>query len=359
MNKNEWQTYWKALKRKMDEEVCPDLAGLDLIRGETLGNHKLFNHLHLQVYGKGPFLRNLFQRVLTSDAARKLPIVILASNNERELAKEAFAVLSGKTSETSNSDYIYSPGSPCSGRQSSFDPAEFFKPGECKFIYVELDPKGTSLDKRLLLIFEKAIKEQFAPGIVSSLGFEHPFIYIFCPELLEPGCAISEYVERLEDYAIFRVFSETMQIFGSEKASLLYGPDLYPLETYEKMRRHCYRHPDKKGLWGAVNEFFTAGKNSEVLKEAKIFAGNVPFKQTAFGRFKTAHKGREKFVWFYPVQQSLGKKPYETASLQTGDKPEADTAASAKPPQAAPRRLQVVEDLRPRPDEMKYRNLFN
>jgi len=149
----------------------------------------------------------MFQRALSSDAERKVPIISLASDREPDLADEVYAVLADKAS---GSGYIYSPRFARNGGRSSYSSSEFFKVGECNYVHIELDPKGKILDKRMLGIFERGLGERFDSRPSDSLWFEHPVIYIFCPEVFEPNCAIREYVERLEDRAVFRIFSENM-----------------------------------------------------------------------------------------------------------------------------------------------------
>lgn len=342
MSKAEWQAYWTALKRKMDEKPCPDLAGLDLIRGTVLPGSTIYDDFHLQIFGQDPFLRNMFQHALVRDAGQNVPIIILASSEESELPEEAFKVLDEKTDGSPGAAFFYDSGLPAKKSAATIDYSEFLETGSCRFMFVKLNPEGIRVDKRMLAILEAAIKEHFDEGNAYWRPNACPLIYIFCPEALEPGYSILNFAKGLEDYVIFRIFSKEKQVLGAETASLIYGPDLYPVESYERMKKHCCRQFKEKSKWNNKHAFFGDEENQAVLKAAKKFFKNIPVQQTAFARLKTRYQTDQEYIWFYPVQQSLGKKPVERISSEIENKPRA-SADKPKPP-----RLQIVEDLRPK-----------
>ena len=71
MKKEEWQNHWQRLGRKICQEPCPGVMGLDLIRGKFLYGRNVLNAFHLQVFGQDVFLGNMMQRILETDIVQK------------------------------------------------------------------------------------------------------------------------------------------------------------------------------------------------------------------------------------------------------------------------------------------------
>ena len=158
-------------------------------------------------------------------------------------------------------------------------------------------------------------------------------------------------MESLSCYAAFRIFSKKLQILDRAVSSLIYGPEVYPEKNYEEMRKHFYWRFNQKRVSESWADFFGFSENSEKFKLGKRFSKGIPIHQTAFGRFKISRNVNE-YVWFYPVQQSLGKENYE--HTHQNDEPENLKLAPVKKSLPAKDSLtrQIIDDLRPKNHEI-------
>jgi len=309
MNKEQWQSEWRELKRKVEEEPCPGVLGMDLIHGQLFKGVNFMQSFPLQVFGKKDFLRNVMQRVLEWDIGQKAPIIILAPAEETELPELVFKVFLDEMPWKPGSFFQYAtcqvPHVP-----PLFKSADFFDSGESKFVYVKLGLEGLSRALRLLFAFESEIKALADNKYSSSSKNGRPAIYIFQPELLEADYHISEYARGLKKNAELRVFSKELQIFNWNETSLIYGPELYPKKTYENMRWHCYYRLWKNRKWDKKNGFWGDREDPAVLKAAKVASEGIPIVQTAFARFKIEQSRGDEYFWFYPVRKDLGRESY-------------------------------------------------
>ena len=92
MKKEEWQLHWQGLTKKVCQEPCPDMLGLDLNRGKFIYGQNILNAFHLQVFGQDAFLRNMMQRILKADIAQKArdaPIIVIVPDKREEILGEA------------------------------------------------------------------------------------------------------------------------------------------------------------------------------------------------------------------------------------------------------------------------------
>ena len=88
MSQNEWWAEWMSLKKEVEENLCPDSLGLNLIEGKPLLGRDVFSYANLQVFGEDQFLRNMLQRVLVWDVNQEIPVIVIARSQESELPKE-------------------------------------------------------------------------------------------------------------------------------------------------------------------------------------------------------------------------------------------------------------------------------
>ena len=113
------------------------------------------------------------------------------------------------------------------------------------------------------------------------------------------------------------------------------------------MRKHFYWRFNQKRVSESWADFFGFSENSEKFKLVKRFSKGIPIHHTAFGLFKIS-KNVNEYVWFYPVQQSLGKENYE--HTHQNDEPENPKPAPVKKKPSPEDSLtqQIIEDLRPK-----------
>ena len=339
-----------ALKKEVEEALCPDSLGLNLIEGKPLLGRNILNYANLQVFGKDKFLRNMLQRVLVWDVDHKIPVIAIAPTRESELPKEFHKVFLDKMPAESERFFHYEahqkiPSPPV------FNSAEFFQFGKRQFIYIRLGAESVPRDRSFLAAIEAEIEKRFNRIDQSPPDAKRIAIYIFLPEMLESSHRIAQYAERLSCYAAFRIFSKELQILSGDVSSLVYGPELYPKKTYEKMRKHCYWEFYKKKATESWSNFFGFLGMPEKFKLGKLFSGGIAIHQTAFGRFKINET--IEYAWFYPVQQSLGKETY--ALTHQSDEPENQKVLPAQmnPPAGDPLIRQIFEDLKPKNDSNK------
>jgi hypothetical protein len=343
----EFITAWHELRKKVAEEPVADSLGLDLQRGDRLNPYNVLEHQHLQIFGKNVFLRNMIQRALIRDLDQFAPVFFIAPADETGLLEEITKVMT-ETNSRSNITFYYSRQRP----KLSIQPAhilkifkkEFFEGLDQYHLYVELDGKCFSEEKTLLSKLDLEIKCNF-PIVEEPWCFKprKPFVYLIYPEKLDKKFSLRDYVESLMDHVSFRVCAENYQLFNREKASLVYGPDLYPVETYEKMRSHCYAHfpANDRPYYLSESEYGNA------LKMAKEMAKCIPVDQTAFARFKSWLRPGYKYAWFYPVQQSLGRMPYEQPAVIASWVQQAKKL-SLTADDNNPSVSKILEDLRPK-----------
>ncbi|HCM42082.1 MAG TPA: hypothetical protein DIS66_02040 [Candidatus Omnitrophica bacterium] len=351
MSLNQWWAGLGTLKKEAEEAPCPDSLGLDLIKGEPLLGRDILNYSHLQVFGKDQFLRNMLQRVLVQDVDRKIPVIAIALTRESELPKEFYKVFVDKKPEESERFFHYEAHQ----KESSpplFNRAEFFQFGKRQFIYVRFGAESAARDRSFLSTIEEEIKIRFNRIDRLSPDAKRPAIYIFLPEKIEPSHRITQYVESLSCYTAFRIFSKELQILDRDVSSLVYGPELYPEKDYEEMRKHCYWQFHRKKAREGGPGLFSFLRAPEKFKLVKRFSKGIPFHQTAFGCFKINETTNE-YVWFYPVQQSLGKENY--GQMHQNDEPENQRAVPVKKklPTEDPLIRQIFEDLKPKNEDSK------
>jgi len=335
MKKSQWEAYWNELKKQIDKDPLPGVLGLDLIRGKPLPTQDVLNRHPLQILGKAAFLRNMLQQILEWDLNREASLIFIAPEEGSGLLEEVNYVFKN-AGEKPDSFLFYSRLRPKLS-VSSLNFPDIFRLN--KHLYMELGKEGDSLGD-VLFSLEKEIKG-------------NPFIYFFAPERLERHCII-DYAKRLKKNVSLRIFSESIQCLSHEEASLIYGPELYPLETYEKMRKHCYRAFEERRKWSEKNEFFGPSETREQLKLAKESAKAVPLAQTAFARFKLWNEKGENYYWFYPVRQSLGRMPCEPPPRpsQVEKKPTPRKGVpGVDPADYDPRVIDIIQDLRPKNQE--------
>ena len=209
---------------------------------------------------------------------------------------------------------------------------------------MRLSPEVMPYDK-ILTTFAGKIKANFSIKDRWDSGVKRPVIYIFLPELMEPNHSLTQYVQDLESYVTFRIFSKKIQIFNKEQSSLTYGSDLYSLKSYEEMRKHCYWQFNRKSSRENGGGFFGFLRMPEQLKLIKNLANEIPLSKTAFGCFKISETVSE-YAWFYPVHRSLGKIAYNFVKQSRNDKEE--IPVKPKPPAEDPLILKIFEDLKPK-----------
>jgi len=349
MKNSQWETYWIELKRRIDKEPLPGILGLDLIRGKPLYTQEVLNRFPLQVFGKDVFLRNMLQQILAWDLKQKVPIIFIASEGESGILEEINYVLKHVGEENPQPFLFYARLQPKLS-VSSIDFSELFWSDECKHLYVELDEEGKFWRDSFPSDLEKEIKRRFSKETRFYFNAQNPFVYLFSPERLKEH-SLTDYAKRLKENVALRIFSEPIQLLSREEAGHIYGPEIYPAETYEKMRKGCYRAFEERRKWSERNEFFGPSETRERLKLARESAKEIPVTQTAFARFKRWNEKGEDYYWFYPVHQSLGRAPYEPPPKphQVEKKPtRRKSIPGVSPADYDPSIIDIIEDLRPK-----------
>ncbi len=338
--------YLQGLKKKIEEELCSDVLGLDLIRGELLYTRDSLTPFHFQVFGKDKFLRNIFQRVLKDDANQRVPIIIFAPDKELDLPKQAFKVLPDNAVAEPCSFFNYA-SSQLESPLDFLDRVDLFKVGNPKFIYARLSRKGSAVDQQLLSVLEMEIMKKLDSKRSSLIEINRLLIYVFRPELLESGYSITQYAKRLKDHATFRIFSKETLVFGRDESSLLYGPDHSFQQPCEVWREHCYQQFQRKRKRQEQHGFFRPKESQEDLKVAEVFANRTPIDQTAFGCFNIGESTYE-YAWFDPVRQGLGKKSWCRTSQMPVIQMNYPSPIKAKRPAEDPLTLKIIADLKPK-----------
>lgn len=349
MNRDQWEAYWQGLKRRVEYEPCPGWMGLDLIRGSFIRTVHIVNIYHHQVFGREAFLRNMLQRILEADLAQTANqplIVAIVPNEKADLLEEVNRVFANTPGEEENILLFYTPV--WSKRSVSLERAKnLLESDRPVHLFLELEAKERPLDHPLLVHLTSEIKRKWKEAIYRPHRQRQPFIYLFCPEDMGFRDHVVRYIEGLKEHTGFRIFSEDTRIFfNCAESSSIYGPDLYPAKTYEKMRRNFYRQFEQKRKWEEKHTFFGASENPEILKAVRASAAEIPITRTAFGRFKVPHDGEYEHFWFYPIRQNLGSLTYHRPLKVLRDK---SVPQSAQPP--APVKdpiLEIINDLRPK-----------
>jgi len=348
MNHAEFENAWQALRTESAEKPVPQALGLDLIRGELLETSHMIENLHLQVFGRDAFLRNMLQRILVWDMRQHVSIILLASGKEAGLLAEVAKVINGMKHSREHILLLYSPFHPKLSARSfharDLFERETFQKLRHYHLYAELGNAYRQDEHSLLEDLKSEIKRRFAKEEDSPALSYKPFVYIFRPEALPKDYLITDRTKDLKDYACFRIFSEGLQILNREESGLVYGPELYPAERLEEMRKHCYWQFERN----EKNKFLSKPGNQEILKMAKELSKAIPVNQTAFGRFRDWYRPGWKYAWFYPVQQSLGRLPYERPSEFPKWENRPEPAVKPKSPDEDPVILKILEDLRPK-----------
>jgi len=338
----QWQIYLKTLKRKMDEEAYSNVFGIDLVRGAPLETCKVPNRPHFQVFGKEDFLRNIFQRILKMDVRHNSSVIFIATAKADGLLEEANQILASGNQEKPQDLFLYSRRLPEFSINSLKD-AKLFDKDDPKHLYVEFDEAGACYGSDLLSKLGEEIEVRFTENPLYYYSSHNPFIYLFRPENLLEKYPVINWVKKLDGHVSFRVFSGYVQLFNRNEASLLYGPELYPIKTCEKMRDYSYKAFERKRQWIRENEYFGDTQNKDALKAARTLVKELDIRQTAFGRFKLCDTDGYDHYWFYPVRQSMGSKPYRPPQKRSGNVTEA-----VKPPSLdySPDVADIIEALK-------------
>lgn len=350
MNKVDFENVWRSLKREIDEKPLSQALGLNLIRGELLETSHMIEKLHLQVFGKDTFLRNMLQRILLWDIRRFVSIILVASEKETGLLEEIVKIFNDFRHSRENILLLHSRHRPRRSVQP-FKACDLFEREmsqklQQNHLYIEMGDTFSSNNQILIQDLKSEIKRRFAEEEDSPVLSYKPFVCIFRPEALPKDYLISDFTNNLKDCACFRIFSNEVQILSREESGLVYGPELYPAERLEEMRKHCHWRFERN----EKNKFLSKPGNQEVLKMAKDLAKTIPLNQTAFGRFRDWYWPGWKYAWFYPVQQGLGRLPYNLPSefSKWRNKPEHPAVAIPKSGGEDPALLKIIEDLRPK-----------
>jgi len=353
MKKEQWQNDWQGLTRKVTQEPCPEALGFDLHRGKLLDARSVLNAFHLQVFGQDVFLRNMMQRILETDAvqrSRRSPIIIIVPDNRKEILDEVNKVFANPTPHGANSLLFYKRAG--SGRSVSLERAmNLFELKTQTHLFMELEVNYRPLDNSLLAHFNKEIKEKFRSEILIHFMPDRPFIYLFCPEDMGTQDHVIKYIKGLKEHVSFRVFSKNADsFFDPEEAGLVYGPDLYSVEMYEKMRRHFYLELKQQRKWDKEKSFYGDRENSKILRWVKSSVSGIAVNKTAFGRFRSPYDRGYEHFWFYPIPQNLGNLPYTRPPKTPDESNVSKPAGSEVPSQVQDPLLEIINDLKPSPD---------
>ena len=356
MKKEQWQNDWQGLTRKVTQEPCPEALGFDLHRGKLLDTRSVLNAFHLQVFGQDIFLRNMMQRILETDIvqkSRRSPIIIIVPDNREEILEEINKIFASKTPYGANSLLFYTHAR--SGRSVSLERAlNLFELKTQTHLFMQLEVKYRPLDNPLLSHLSKEIKEKFRSEILVPLAPDQPFIYLFCPEDMGTQDHVIEYIKGLKTHVCFRVFSKhTVSLFDDEESGLVYGPELYSVEMYKKMRRHFYWHLKQQRKWDKEKNFYGDRENSKILRWVKNSVAGIAENKTAFGRFRSPYGRGWEYFWFYPIPQNLGSLPYirppKTPDENNVSKPAGPEVSS----QVQDPLLEIINDLKPKNEDSK------
>ena len=243
MNKADFENAWRKLKTEIDENPVSQVLGLDLIRAKLLNSSHVLEHLHLQVFGKDAFLRNMLQRILVQNIRRNVPIILLASGKEEGLLEETAEIFNGIEHSREHILLLHSRLRPRlsvhSFQACDLFERKMFQKLRYHHLYAEFGDPYRRDDDVLLRELGNEIKQRFAEEEVSPWAFSSkPFVYIFLPEALPKDYLISDRAKDLKDYACVRIFSEQVQMFNRQEAGAVYGPEIYSVESCEEMREH-------------------------------------------------------------------------------------------------------------------------
>ncbi len=197
------------------------------------------------------------------------------------------------------------------------------------------------LNNPMLFRLKKAIRERFRPEFITDFRPRCPYIYLFHPEDMGLFEDVREWIDVLRPYCLFRIFlKESRPFIDPSITSLLYGPDLYPLASYEEMRRRVSK-------WNKQKTYISGDRETVMrLKTLRMFASEIPMNQTGFALFKNTNDEEYDYVWFYPSQQSLGSLPYQPPDMQFQSNNE--TKPVSKPTPAKDLLTEVINDLKPK-----------
>ena len=357
MNQDPWRSEWREMKGKVEKDLCPEL-GMDLFRGELFSGEYSSD---LQVFGKDVFLRNMLQRILAIDLHfkdRMAPVFMIVPSSQRDLLTKVNRILVNEAPEEAGVFFLYDKKRP----EDSADPGRFIS---------LLDPEGTewiSGPKSQIHLFEvlredeerplhnpmafrlrKAIRERFPSKLIHAPRPQCPLIYLFHPEDMGSYENVCKWIGDLTEHCLFRIFlRETHSFIEPSKTSLIYGPDIYSAEAYEKMQRYVRKRSGRKKdrkyiLWDDR-------ETSMRLKSLELFASEIPVSQTGFAFYKNAADQKGHHVWFYPARQSLGDLPYKPPHSSFLNAPENSKVKTVLKEPVKPKDplAELMDDLRPR-----------
>ncbi len=356
MNKDPWESEWRKMKGKVEKDLGPEL-GMDLFRGELFSGEYSSD---LQVFGKDVFLRNMLQRILTMDLHfkdRMAPVFMIVPSSQRDLLARVNRILVSEAPEAARTFFLYDKKRP----EASVDPGRFIS---------LLDPEGTRISgtKKQIHLFEvlregeerplnnpmafrlrKAIRERFPSKLIHAPRPQCPLIYIFHPENMGSYENVCKWIDDLRGHCLFRIFlRETHSFIEPSKTSLIYGPDIYPADTYEEMRRYVRKRSRRKG--GRKYIFWDDRETATRAKALELFVSEIPVIQTGFAFYKNAAGQRCHHVWFYPARQSLGDLPYKPPQISFLNAPDNSKAKTVIKEPVKPKDPleQVISDLKPK-----------
>lgn len=354
MNKDPWEREWREMKEKVEKDLCPEM-GIDLSRG------KLFRGEYssdLQVFGKDIFLRNMLQRILAVDLhfkAPMAPVFMVVPSSQRDLLTKVNRIFVNEAPEEAGVFFLYDK----KRSEDSVNPGRFISlldpegsewiPGAKRQMHlfaVLSENEERPLSNPMVFRLRKAIRERFPSKLINAPRPQCPLIYLFHPEDMGPYGNVCKWIDDLKEHCLFRIFlGKDLSFIEPSKTSLIYGPDIYPVETYEEMQRYVRkqngRKRDRKYL------FWDDRETSMRLKSLGLFASGIPVSQTGFAGYKNAARQRCHHVWFYPAWQSLGDLPYQPPEL-----PHRETDDKARPAPVEPEKpkdplAEIMNDLRP------------
>jgi hypothetical protein len=356
MNKDPRDREWREMKGKVEKNLCPEL-GMDLFRGELFSGEYSSD---LQVFGKDVFLRNMLQRILAVDLHfkdRMAPVFIIVPSSQRDLLIKVNRILVKEAPEEAGAFFLYDKKRP----EDSVNPGRFISlldPDGIEWISgakrqihlfaVLREDEERPLSNPMVFRLRKAIRERFPSKSINAPRPRYPLIYLFHPEDMGSYENVCKWIGDLMEHCLFRIFlRETHSFIEPSQTSLIYGPDIYSAETYEKMQRYFHKRNGRKRDRKYI--FWDDRETSMRSKSLELFASEIPVSQTGFAFYKNAASQRYNHVWFYPARQSLGDLPYKpphSSFLNAPDNSKVKTVLK-EPVKPKDPLAEIMNDLRP------------
>ena len=356
MNKDPWDREWREMKGKVEKDLCPEL-GMDLFRGELFSGEYSSD---LQVFGKDVFLRNMLQRILAMDLhfkVQRAPVFMIVPSSQRDLLTKVNRILVNEAPEEAGSFFLYdkkrSGDSVNPGRFISLldpDGIEWISGAQrpMHLFAVLREDEERPLSNPMVFRLRKAIRERFPSRLINAPKPQCPLIYLFHPEDMGAYENVCKWIDDLTEHCLFRIFLRgTHSFIAPSKTSLIYGPDIYPAGTCEKMRRYVRKRSGRKG--GRKYIFWGDRETEMRAKALELFVSEIPVSQTGFAFYKNASGQSCHHVWFYPARQSLGDLPYKPPQSSFLNAPDSSKAKTVLKEPVKPKDplAELMDDLRP------------